>query len=149
MTTIRQTTRITRGIHIAGGVVSIVFGSWEIGSGIVEWREIDRQFYAGEWDTDIMRVKKILAGGRVVLGTLEVASGILLLLPEPVITKIIAEGLIVTVVVGYIILEVVNYALGRVQAKRVEARQKIQARFQWQERWQFGNCQLREQIQKI
>jgi len=134
------------GFRIAGGVISIAFGVYDIGSGVVYWREIDRRLYAGELDFDIATGKKVIAGGRVVLGTFGIASGILLLIPEPVVTKAVAMGLVIVVVAGHVILEIADYAFDRIQAKRIKHRQEVLSHIDWHERQRFCRDHLLQSI---
>ena len=136
-------------VRIGGGVAGIVFGVVDIGYGVYELREIDRRYYVGELDYDITLGKNIVVAQRMALGGTTVVAGILLLVPEPIITKAVALGLTITIIAGHAILMVTDYFLERTQVKRLEHRRKLLAKISWDTRGEICIDQLRAMANKI
>jgi hypothetical protein len=123
--------KFIRNARIAGGIMFILGGVADIGSGIYSYHDTHQRYLSGKLDHDIMVGKKVVAVSRIGAGAGGVVVGGLLLFPEPVVTKAAA------VVVGGVILVVnvtgliADTGLERAQNNRTEHTKRLLKQIDW------------------
>jgi hypothetical protein len=139
-------TLLQRSAPKVGGVVLIVGGVFDVGYGAYVIHDTERRYSLGELDSDIRTGKLIIGGSRIVVGAAAIAAGVLIIVPEPVYTKAAAAGIIVGVIVAVVVIEVVDYALERIQAKRTAERLRLAQEIDETERYHIVFDELRKMI---
>jgi hypothetical protein len=135
-----------RKVMVVGGVMLIIGGAIDIGFGIYSYHKASQRYFAGELDYDIMVGKKFVAGGQVVLGASSVVVGVLILFPEPVITKVAAAAIGGVVLVGSMICLIADMRLESMQSKRTKHNKRLLAQIDRQARQSICLDSLRKMV---